>query len=123
MMPSNIPDTVLTSLSKSSLDDEYHTEKLHAALSDSTIRQCIHDFPVIPALFLEAISVPNIGKLVTKEFLWQYWSKTLVEDQSDCPDITQIADLVQVSTPDGRKVWPPAPYQSIEQLSEAVSYE
>jgi hypothetical protein len=121
-MPEGIPDYPYSLLSERALNDELHVHKLRVALDNPAFGQLINDFPIIPELFLEALSVPNIHELVTEKFIWEYWSKTLVEEQEDAPDVTQIADLVQVSEASGRKIWPPAPYESTQQLSDAVQY-
>jgi hypothetical protein len=121
-MPEAIPDNIYAALSDLALDDDLHAEKLIDALRNPLVEKCIHDFPIITQVFLEMISIPKIDELVTQDFLWEYWSKTLVEEQEDAPDVTQIADLVQVSEASGRKIWPPAPYESIQQLSDAVHY-
>jgi hypothetical protein len=121
-MPEGIPDHIYAALSDLTLEDDLHVEKLVCALRNPLVEQCIHDFPIITQAFLEMISIPKIDELVTQDFLWQFWSKALVEEQAEAPNVTQIIDLLQVSTPEGRKPWPPLPYNSIEQLSEGVKY-
>lgn len=121
-MPEGIPDHIYAALSDIALDDDLHAEKLISALRNPLIERCIHDFPIITQAFLEMISIPKIDELVTQNFLWEHWSKSLVQEQEDAPNVSAVIDLLKASTPTGRKPWPPLPYNSIEQLSEGVQH-
>lgn len=115
-MPRRVTDHIYSLLSDAALNDEQHLQKLEEALENLAIRRCIHTFPIIPALFLELTRIPKIHRYASKKFLWEYWSKTLVEDSSETPDTTEINRIIHIQQFGCRNPLPLLPYKSLAQL-------
>lgn len=70
--------------------------KIQNIIRNPTLLDWVEEMPVIPDLLLTLLGFEDLELLVTKDFVWEYWSKSLVEDEKSFPDVTEIADLVEV---------------------------
>ena len=68
--------------------------KIQAIIRNPVVSSWVAEMPIIPDLMLTLLGAfENLDKLVTKDFVWEYWSRSLVEDEYEAPDVTLIADM------------------------------
>lgn len=80
-------------------EDPAASAKVQTIMRNPSIHAWVEEIPVISSLLLTLLgSFEGLQHLVTKDLVWEYWSKTLVEEQSSHPDVTEIAELAEVET-------------------------
>jgi hypothetical protein len=73
--------------------------KIQTIVRNSNIHGWVGELPVIPDLLLSLLGCfENLDSLVSKGFVWEYWSKALVEENSAYPDVTEIAELAEIES-------------------------
>jgi hypothetical protein len=78
-------------------EDPAVSAKIQGILRNPIIQAWVSDLPLIPSYLLTILgSFKDLQQFVSQEFIWEYWAKSLVEEHSSHPDITEIAELAEV---------------------------
>jgi hypothetical protein len=95
--------------------------KIRCILNNPTVTAWVDQLPIIPNLMLDLLTFERIHEMVTENFMWQYFSISLVEDQNDAPDITPISHLCDIEN-DFDRYQDMLPIDSLDELERTMKW-
>lgn len=115
-------------LTEKALDDMLDEDMLYRRLSgiSKNIKLCkwLEKIPTIPANFILIVDTENLDQFITEDFLWRLWAYWVVEEHRDAPLINSVNDIsAYVDYPEMRKKWPAPPFNTTEEVEEAIDWD
>jgi hypothetical protein len=110
-------------LSEQALESPALESKLREISQNARLCIWLEKLPTIPDGFIDILHTKNIDQFITETFLWRQWAYWLVEEHSDAPLINSITDInAYVDHPEMRKPWPAPPFNTVEEVAEAIDW-
>jgi hypothetical protein len=120
--PETIED-LRSKLTEEALESPALELKLQAISRNIQLCIWLKKFPTIPAGFIDILHTKHVDQFITEIFLWRLWAFWLVEEHRDFPVINSIVDInAYVDHPEMRKPWPSPPFNTVEEVEEAVDW-
>lgn len=70
--------------------------KIQNIIRSSTLCEWVDELPVIPDLLLTLLGFDDLERFVTKDFAWECWSKSFVEEHLSYPDVADIGEQAEI---------------------------
>jgi len=124
MTQSECIEELRSKLTERALESPALDRKLSIIANNAQLCHWLETIPTIPDFFLDMLHTEHIDQFITEDFLWRQWAYWVVEEHRDAPLINSITEInAYVHHPEMRKPWPVPPFETAEDVEEAVDWE